>query len=156
MVTSETGLVAVGLDVEAVAHFRERPCTDPENEAWYRLIFTPAEIERCGAKSEDKGTARQSERTAQRFTACFAGKEATVKALSSSGIAGVRVPQVEITDRESGNTGDYRVRLVSRRGETPPELPGMTLRLSITATSDVAMATCFLSREIDMTTVDPE
>ena len=148
MVTLELGLVAVGLDVEAVARFRERPCTSPKNEAWYRLIFTAGEIEQCGGKSKASSSLRQLERTAQRFAACYAGKEATVKALSSSGIAGVLVPQVEINDCGYGENPNYSAHLVSRRGEKPPELAGMTLRVAITTTSNVAMATCFLSREI--------
>lgn len=64
-------MLHIGVDCEEISRFHRLPYD--RNEKFYRRIFTPREIEYCTSFRDPY----------QRFTARFAAKEATIKALTS-------------------------------------------------------------------------
>lgn len=119
---SET--IGLGVDIAPVAPFRERA---PVGEtAFDRLVFTDDERAYCRTQADP----------AQHLAARFAAKEAAVKA--ASGRVEIAVPQVEIT--RDARTGRPGLRFVSRRGEPAPAANGWKWQVSLSHSTEHALA----------------
>jgi phosphopantetheinyl transferase (holo-ACP synthase) len=114
----------IGVDVAQIGPFRRRPPLS--SDAFYGLIFTDAEHDAC----------REETDPAAAFAACFAAKQAAVKALSPRHT--VKVPQVEVLP-DGGRPGWMIARVVSRRGEPVPD-PACTMVVIVQEGHEVAMA----------------
>ncbi len=82
------GAVGIGLDLTEIAEFERLPFET--NQAFYRRMFTDAEIAYCRAQASP----------ARHFAARFAAKEAAVKAFSA--VAPLGYWQIEVTRLPSG------------------------------------------------------
>ena len=81
-------VVGVGIDIEEVGDFLEKPFA--ENEVFYRRIFSQAEIDYC----------LKHKNWAQRFCARFCAKEAMVKA--SSSFCRLVISDISVGKKENG------------------------------------------------------
>lgn len=121
---------SVGIDVADVAFFRQRPYA--EYTGFYEMVFTSVERAWCLARRDP----------AAGFAACFALKEAAVKALAScsseSELSHIAAPQIEADLHTPGAAPDLR--LVSRRGEPAPGLGRICLHASFSVRGSLATA----------------
>ena len=107
-------MVTIGCDIEEIKRFANK------GEAFYKKLFTPAEIAYCLQKSNP----------AQHFAARYCAKEAAVKALHSQGVKGVYYKDIEVT----------------KCGDTPCiNLDGFIISVSLSHTKDYAFATVLVS-----------
>ena len=83
-------IVAIGIDIIEVARIREVLERTP---LFRERVFTPAERAYC----DSRGAV-----AAQHYAACFAAKEAALKALQTGWRGGISWQDVEVGSRESG------------------------------------------------------
>jgi holo-[acyl-carrier protein] synthase len=114
----------IGVNVAQIGPFRRRPLRG--TDAFYGLIFTDAERNTYAAQHD----------AASSFAACFAAKQAAVKALDPR--HSVKAPQVEVLP-DGARPGWMRARVVSKRGEPVPT-PEVELTVLVQQGEDVALA----------------
>jgi phosphopantetheinyl transferase (holo-ACP synthase) len=114
----------IGVNVAQIGPFRRRPLRG--TDAFYGLIFTDAERNTCAAQHD----------AAASFAACFAAKQAAVKALDPR--HSVKAPQVEVLP-DGARPGWMTARVVSKRGEPVPA-PEVEMTVLVQQGEDVALA----------------
>ncbi|HEY4931198.1 MAG TPA: holo-ACP synthase [Terriglobales bacterium] len=119
--------VILGIGIDLIDHVRVQ--RELERSPWEGTdgIFTPKEIARC----------RASKRSVARYAACFAAKEATLKALGLEvGDLGM-FREVELTE---GGKGEHGVLLHGRIRAKSDQLGVRRIRLSITTAKKLTSA----------------
>ncbi|QYZ78959.1 holo-[acyl-carrier-protein] synthase [Methanofollis formosanus] len=117
----------IGTDVVLISRFEGK--TPERDRRFLERVFTEKEIAYCFSK----------EHPAPHLAARFAGKEAVTKALSSMGIDGIAMNEIEITN---GPSGVPSVTLICRDASM------VTVLVSLSHDGDIALA-CALATEGD-------
>ena len=118
-------IVGMGIDLAEVPRVRE--AIERHGERFLKRVFTPLEIAYC----------QRHKNSEERFAARFAAKEAAMKALGTGWRQGVTWQDFEVINASSGKPG---LRLSGKAEEICRCLGGRTIWLSITHTTDYAMA----------------
>ncbi len=118
-------ILGVGIDQFDVARMHKQ--IEASMDGFMTSVFLPAEISYCNKKHNP----------AQHFAARFAAKEATLKALATTGGTGSFWLDIEIINETDGRP---RVELNGRLRELATGIGAKTIHLSITHTADQAAA----------------
>lgn len=118
--------MGIGTDIEEVRRFEN--LSDRSFAAFLKKNFTKNELDYCLSKDSP----------APHLAARYAGKEAVIKALFSLNITHIFYPAIEIINNERGVP---HVRINADNSEK------IHIKLSLTHSSDIAMAFCIVQRE---------
>lgn len=123
-------VVGIGVDLEPVTSFAKRK--PPLREAFYRRVFSPAEIAYC----------RRFRDPAPHFAARFCAKEALVKAARPK--TSLHVTDVEIAN---GPDGSPRMKARSKRAVVKRFFSRHTVEVSLSHSGEYAVAFVVLLRK---------
>ncbi len=115
---------SIGVDCTDISRFKDK------GEGFLNRLFTVAEIDYCNGRANP----------AQHFAARFAGKEAIIKALASSGRR-IKIQDIEILNDDSGAP-------VVRLSEDLNG-PQCNVRLSLSHSKDIAVAMVLIIWDVD-------
>ena len=118
-------IVGMGVDIAEVSRMRE--AIDRHGQRLLKRVFTPLEIAYC----------QRHKNCHERFAARFAAKEAAMKALGTGWRRGVTWQDFEVFNASSGKP---ELRLFGKASEICRSLGGKNILLSISHTSDYALA----------------
>ena len=122
-------IVGLGVDMEEITRLRE--VIERHGKIFLERIFTPAEIAYCERHRDP----------VERYTARFAAKEATMKALGTGWSKGVRWRDIEVTRMPGGRP---TIVLHGVAGKHAERMGARHISLSITHSGNFALAEVIL------------
>ena len=122
-------IVGLGVDMEEISRLRE--VIKRHGKIFLERIFTPAEIAYCERHRDP----------VERYTARFAAKEATMKALGTGWSRGVRWRDIEVTRMPGGRP---TIVLHGVAGKHAEHMGARHISLSITHSGNFALAEVIL------------